>query len=166
MSGNGKPGMATSRAVATVVLRVAAAGLTAAMAGIHLHLWASGYRDLDTIGALFLFNGVAGFVLAVALLVTPTRWLGVVAAVTALFTAGTLGALFLSLTTGLFGFEESPDAELVRPTLGVETAGVIVLTTLAVATLSHHHHLPRLPHVHHLPDTQHQHQRRHQRRRR
>ncbi|MFJ7066987.1 hypothetical protein [Streptomyces sp. NPDC101115] len=136
--------MATRRTVATVVLRVAAAGLTAAMAGIHLHLWDSGYRDLATIGALFLFDGVVGCVLVVALLVTPTRWLGPVAAVTALFTAGSLGALFLSLTTGLFGFQESPDAELVRPTLGVETAGVIVLTTLGVATLSHHHfqHLP------------------------
>ncbi|MFD0368614.1 hypothetical protein [Streptomyces sp. NPDC127114] len=149
--------MATRRAVATVLLRVAAAGLTAATAAIHLHLWDSGYRDLATIGALFLFNGVLGCVLAVALLVTPTRWLGPVAAVTALFTAGTLGALFLSLTTGLFGFEESPDAELVRPTLGVETAGVVVLTTLAVATLSHHHfqHLPHPPHLPHLPHEPH-----------
>lgn len=134
--------MVTDRArrAAVLVLRLAAAGLTATMGAIHLHLWAEGYRDLATIGGLFLLNGVLGCVLALALLVTPYRWLGLVATATALFTAGTLGALFLSLTTGLFGFEESADAELVRPTVVVETAGVLVLTTLAVSALSHRHH--------------------------
>ncbi|NUP24658.1 MAG: hypothetical protein HOZ81_53130 [Streptomyces sp.] len=120
-----------------LVLRLAGAGLTAAMAAIHLSLWDDGYRDLDTIGPLFLLNGVVGILLALALLVTPVRLLGPVAAVTALFTAGTLGALFLSLTTGLFGFDESLDADLVRPTLYVETAGVLVLTILAVTAFSH-----------------------------
>ncbi|NBE50430.1 hypothetical protein [Streptomyces boluensis] len=129
--------MATDGAGARLVLRLAGAGLTAAMAAIHLRLWAEGYRDLATIGPLFLLNGVVGILLALALLATPVRWLGPVAAVTALFTAGTLGALFLSLTRGLFGFDEDIDAELVRPTLYVETAAVVVLTTLAVAALSH-----------------------------
>ncbi|MEU2235165.1 hypothetical protein ACH4A8_04240 [Streptomyces vietnamensis] len=137
--------MATDRTrrAAVLVLRTAAAGLTATMGAIHLSLWADGYRDLATVGGLFLLNGVLGCLLAVALLLTPYRWLGPVAAATALFTAGTLGALFLSLTTGLFGFEESADADLVRPTIAVETAGVLVLTTLAVAALSHRHHHPR-----------------------
>ncbi|MFE7514439.1 hypothetical protein ACFU8I_24905 [Streptomyces sp. NPDC057540] len=129
-----------TRRTAALGLRVAAAGLTATMGAIHLYLWADGYRDLATIGGLFLLNGIVGCLLALALLVAPYRWLGLVATVTALFTAGTLGALFLSLTTGLFGFEESSDAELVRPTLAVETAGIVVLTTLAVAALSHRHH--------------------------
>ncbi|MEU8621961.1 hypothetical protein [Streptomyces sp. NPDC048623] len=133
-----------TRRVAVLVLRIAGAGLTAAMGAIHLSLWADGYRDLATIGGLFLLNGVLGCVLALAVLVTPYRWLGLVATATALFTAGTLGALFLSLTTGLFGFTESADAELVRPTVVVETAGVLVLTTLAVSALSHRHH-PRDP---------------------
>ncbi|MFB7448218.1 hypothetical protein [Streptomyces sp. NPDC056194] len=129
-----------TRRTAVLLLRLAAAGLTAAMGAIHLSLWADGYRDLATIGPLFLLNGIVGCLLAVALLVTPYRWVALVATATALFTAGTLGALFLSLTTGLFGFEESTDAELVRPTLAVETAGIVVLTTLAVAGLSHRHH--------------------------
>ncbi|MFF0432488.1 hypothetical protein ACFYU9_09740 [Streptomyces sp. NPDC004327] len=130
--------MTTNGAATRLVLRLAGAGLTAAMAAIHLRLWAEGYRDLATIGPLFLLNGIVGILLAVALLATPVRRLGPLAAVTALFTAGTLGALFLSLTTGLFGFDESIDAELVRPALYVEIAGVAVLTTLAVASLSHH----------------------------
>ncbi|WP_460072590.1 hypothetical protein [Streptomyces sp. YKOK-I1] len=142
--------MATERTATTLVLRLAGAGLTAAMAAIHLRLWAEGYRDLVTIGPLFLLNGVVGILLAVALLVTPVRGLAPVAAVTALFTAGTLGALVLSLTTGLFGFVESTDAELVRPTLYVEAAGVAVLTVLAVVAVTarrrphrRHHHRVR-----------------------
>lgn len=129
-----------TRRTAVLVLRLAAAGLTATMGAIHLSLWADGYRDLATIGVLFLLNGVLACLLAVALLLTPYRWLGPVATATALFTAGTLGALFLSLTTGLFGFEESSDADLIRPTIAVETAGILVLTTLALAALSHRHH--------------------------
>ncbi|MFE9446268.1 hypothetical protein ACFYO2_46955 [Streptomyces sp. NPDC006602] len=46
--------MPTNRAAARLVLRLAGAGLTAAMAAIHLSLWAEGYRDLATIGPLFL----------------------------------------------------------------------------------------------------------------
>lgn len=114
----------------TLLLRLTAVALTAAMAAIHLHLWADGYRDIETIGVLFLLNGIIGCALAAALLVAPARLLGAVAAATALFTAGTLGALVLSLTTGLFGFEESLDADLVVPTLAVETAGVVVLAGL------------------------------------
>ncbi|WP_225800281.1 hypothetical protein [Streptomyces sp. NK15101] len=130
-----------TRRAAVLVLRSAAAGLTATMGAVHLALWADGYRDLATIGGLFLLNGVLGCLLAVALLLTPYRRLGPVATATALFTAGALGALFLSLTTGLFGFEESADAELVRPTVAVEAVDVLVLTALAVAALSHGHHL-------------------------
>ncbi|TXS40504.1 hypothetical protein EAO75_36710 [Streptomyces sp. uw30] len=120
-----------------LVLRLAGAGLTAAMAAIHLRLWAEGYRDLATIGPLFLLNGIVGILLALALLVAPVRLLGPVAAGTALFTVGTLGALLLSLNATLFGFGESIDAELVRPTLYVETAGVAVLTALAVTAFGH-----------------------------
>ncbi|MER8047079.1 hypothetical protein [Streptomyces sp. NPDC094032] len=114
----------------TAVLRLTGVALTATMAAIHLHLWAGGYRELATIGVLFLLNGIVGFALAAALLVTPGRLLEAVAAGTALFTAGTLGALVLSLTTGLFGFQESIDADLVVPTLAVESAGVAVLAVL------------------------------------
>ncbi|WP_340373911.1 hypothetical protein U5640_01115 [Streptomyces sp. SS7] len=137
--------MATERTAATFVLRLAGAGLTAAMAAIHLRLWDEGYRGLDTIGPLFLLNGVVGLLLALALLVTPVRRLVPVAAVTALFTAGTLGALVLSLTTGLFGFVESMDAELVRPTVYVEAAGVAVLALLAVVAHGRPHRRAHAP---------------------
>ncbi|MBT2509042.1 hypothetical protein J7I98_24760 [Streptomyces sp. ISL-98] len=115
-----------------IALRLVSAALTVAMAAIHLYLWDDGYRDLETIGVLFLLNGIGGGLLALALLAAPTRYIGVVAVLGALFTAGTLAALVVSLTTGLFGFEETLDAELVKPTIAVESAGIVALTALAL----------------------------------
>lgn len=119
-----------ARSLALTALRIGGAGLVGAMAGIHLYLWTQGYQDVPTIGVLFLLNGIAGAVLAVAVLATPARPLPLVAAVTALFTAGTLGALVLSLTVGLFGFVESLATPLVPSTIAVESAGVLVLAAL------------------------------------
>jgi len=123
----------TGRQAVLIALRIIGAGLIAAMAGIHLYLWsAADYRSIPTIGMLFLLNGVVAGVLTVALVATPTRFLAVVAGLSALFTAGTLGALLVSLTVGLFGFVESLAAPLVVPTIVVESAGVLFLAGLAV----------------------------------
>src|SRR5437899_1995402 len=54
------------RAAVTLAIIVGAA-LVATTGAIHLHLWASRYRTIPTIGPLFLFQGVAGAVMAVAL---------------------------------------------------------------------------------------------------
>ena len=124
--------MATERTVVLVALRLVAAGCAVAMGAIHLDLWYDGYRDLETIGALFLLNAIGAGLLALSLLVTPTRFLPVLASLGALFTAGTLLALIVSLTRGLFGFEETLDANLVKPTLAVEAAGCVTLVALAL----------------------------------
>ena len=124
--------MATERTVALIALRLAAAGTAAAMGAIHLHLWYDGYRHLDTIGPLFLLNAIGAGLLALSLLITPTRLLPVLATLGTLFTAGTLGALIVSLTSGLFGFQEALDAKLVKPTLVVEAAGCVLLVALAL----------------------------------
>ncbi|AXB41901.1 hypothetical protein [Amycolatopsis albispora] len=71
-------------------------------AWIHFDLWQLGYRDIDTIGPLFLVNAVAGVVLALAVLFWH-HWLPLLAA--AGFGAVTLAAFFLSVTVGLFGMK-------------------------------------------------------------
>jgi hypothetical protein len=48
---------------------------------------------------------------------------------------GTLGALLLSLTVGLFGFVEAWSAPLVVPTILVEGAGFLVLCGFAAQQL-------------------------------
>ncbi|MGH3881842.1 MAG: hypothetical protein ACRDRC_00355 [Pseudonocardiaceae bacterium] len=115
-----------------VVGRLLGVGLTGAMGWIHLHLWVDGFREVPVIGTLFLLNAIGSAVLAVALLVVPDRLRSATAAVTAVFTAGTLVGLILSLTIGLFGVQESLQTPLVPATLIVESAGVLVLVLIAI----------------------------------
>ena len=112
-------------------LRVLGALLLAAMGWIHLDLWLDGYRSIDWIGPAFLLNTIAGFGLAVLLLVTPRPLLMWVAALGALTALGTLGGLLLATTVGLFGFVESTDADLWWESFWVEIAAVVVLGALA-----------------------------------
>jgi MYXO-CTERM domain-containing protein len=112
-------------------LRVLGALLLAAMGWIHLDLWLDGYRSIDWIGPAFLLNTIAGFGLAVLLLVTPRPLLMWVAALGALTALGTLGGLLLATTVGLFGFVESTDADLWWESFWVEIAAALVLAALA-----------------------------------
>jgi hypothetical protein len=118
-------------------LRALGAALLAAMAWIHLDLWLDGYRTIDVIGPAFLLNALAGFGLAVLLLVIPRLLVGWVAALGALTAAGTLAGLLLATTVGLFGFVESTQASLWWESFWVEIAAVVVLGVLAALTLRH-----------------------------
>jgi hypothetical protein len=112
--------------------RLLGVGLTIAMGWIHLQLWFEGFRDVPVIGPLFLVNAIGAVVLAGALLAVPVRLLSATAAVSAVFTAGTLAGLILSLTVGLFGVRETLQVPFVPATLVVESAGVLVLVFTAV----------------------------------
>ena len=86
------------------VLRgLAAAGVLLA-AVVHLDLWASGFRDIQTIGPLFMVDAVAGIVLGVGVLVWR-HWLPALLA--AGFGAATVGAYWISVVHGLFGVKET-----------------------------------------------------------
>jgi hypothetical protein len=106
--------------------------LTVVMGLIHLRVWLDGYRQIPIIGPLFVANTICSGVLAVGLLTVPARLRSLMAIVTALFTAGTLLGLILSLTVGLFGMREVLQAPFVTTTLVVETAGVLVLVAAAL----------------------------------
>jgi hypothetical protein len=116
---------------AVVVLRLLGAALLLTLAGIHLHLWRQGYDSIDVIGPAFLLDTVLGIGGALLVLVTPLRWLPVAAVLGALLAAGTLAALLLSTTVGLFGFVESTAAQLWWESFWVEAAAVVVLAGLA-----------------------------------
>src|SRR4051812_38487897 len=125
---------ASGRRTSTAVLwalRLVGAALLAAMGWIHLDLWLAGYRSIDVIGPAFLLNTIAGFGLAVLLLVTPGALLAWVAALGALTALGTLGGLLIATTVGLFGFKESTDAELWWQSFWLEIAAAVVLGALA-----------------------------------
>ena len=83
--------------------RIVTAVAALVSAYVHLKLWLDGMRDIDVIGPAFLFNAVAGLVIAV-LLLTWRHWVpGFLAAG---FGASTLGAFILSATVGLFDVHE------------------------------------------------------------
>lgn len=109
-------------------LGLGAAGsvLLAVTAGIHLDLYLTGYRTIPTIGWLFLLQVIAGFVLALSVVVTRSR---LAAATAAGFALATLGGYLLSVWVGLFGFRE------VRTTAGI-AAGVIEVAAFAALSLA------------------------------
>jgi hypothetical protein len=99
------------------------------MGGIHLYLVFYGVGG--TLGMLFVLNAVGALVLAIAIVVLRQRPLLVASVLSVLFMAGTLLALVLALTVGLFGISETLDFHLVKTTLVVESIGTIVLAVNA-----------------------------------
>ena len=84
-------------------IRIVTAVAALVSAYVHLKLWLDGMSDVDIIGPAFLFNAVAGLVIAVLLLAWRHWAPGFLAAG---FGASTLGAFILSTTVGLFGVKE------------------------------------------------------------
>ncbi len=115
-------------------LRVLGAALLIAIAAIHLYLWQQGYDGIDVIGPAFLLQSGLGVGGALLLLVAPLRWLAWVAVLDLLFAAGSLAALLISTTVGLFGFVETTTATLWWETFWVEVAAIVVLAALALLT--------------------------------
>jgi hypothetical protein len=115
-----------------ILWQVLSALLLLAMGGIHLYLVFDGIGGV--LGVLFVLNAIGGVVLAIAVIATPRRFMPLVSVLGLLFMAGTLLALVLALTVGLFGITEELSFQLVPTTLVVESIGVIVLAvTTALA---------------------------------
>ena len=91
---------------------------------VHFNLWNSGYRHIPKIGPLFIANFVASIALAVAVLVS--RRASVTLAGIA-FAAGSLVALVLSRTVGVFGFTETIWTTQAIKTLASEAGAIVTL---------------------------------------
>jgi hypothetical protein len=140
----GPSGSAARRAGVTMGIVIGSA-LLAASSGIHLELWSMGYRTIPTIGPLFLVQVIAGALLALLLLVSR-RLLMVVAA--AGFMIATIVGLLLSIYVGLFGFMDTLAAPYAGLSLGVESAGAVVLAVVGtVLVLGHGRSEQRHPHT-------------------
>jgi hypothetical protein len=100
------------------------------MGGIHLFLVFDGVGG--TLGAMFVLNVIGSLALAIGLLVFRRRRLLLASVLSVLFMAGTLLALVLALTVGLFGIRETLDFTLVHTTLVVESIGTVVLLVTTV----------------------------------
>jgi hypothetical protein len=111
------------------VWRILSALALLAMGGIHLYLVFDGVGGV--LGVTFVLNAIGGLLLAVAML-APRRLLPLASVLGLLFIVGTLLALVLALTVGLFGITETLSFTLVPTTLVVESIGVIVLAVTTV----------------------------------
>src|SRR3954452_17215612 len=127
------PATRRSSGTALGILRILGALLLLALAGIHFYLWRQGYDSIEVIGPAFLVDTVLGVGGALLILASPLRWLPVAAVLGALLCLGTLGALLVATTVGLFGFTEAMQAQLCGKSLVVEAVGFVVLAALVVA---------------------------------
>ena len=104
-----------------------------AMGAIHLYLVFHGVGGL--LGKLFVLNAIGGLVLAIAIMVLRGRLLSLATVLSLLFMVGTLLALVLALTVGLFGINEVWSFTLVPTTVVVESIGTIILAVTAALVL-------------------------------
>jgi hypothetical protein len=118
--------------LALILVAAAGAALLVWSAVIHLELWADGYRDIPSIGPLFLAAGVADIILA--LLAVAFRLLIVLLAGAGSL-AATAGGLLLSVHGGLLGYTESLAVPYATLSLYVEFTGAAVLL-VGVAVLA------------------------------
>jgi hypothetical protein len=129
------PGRLTSPVArwAVTLLAVAGAALLVWSGVIHLQLWSDGYRDISVIGPLFLIQGIASIVLAVAL--AAFRWLALLAA-GAVLAVATAAGLLLSASVGLFGYVESLAVPYAMTSLVVEFTSAALLAAAAAVVLA------------------------------
>lgn len=116
-----------------MIWRVLSALALLAMGGIHLYLVFDGVGGV--LGFTFVLNAIGGLVLAIAMIAAPRRFLLLASLLSLLFMVGTLLALILALTVGLFGITETLDFTLVPTTLVVESIGTVVLIVTTLLAL-------------------------------
>lgn len=119
-----------------LVLALIAAGAATVVisAVVHLYLWGKtdGYRAVPTVGPLFLIQGIAGCILGPAMLYFRRV---ITDAAGAAYMAMSLGALYLSINGGLFGFNETLNAPWVKFSLVDEIVGLVACLAAAAITL-------------------------------
>jgi hypothetical protein len=117
--------------VAVTVVIAGGAACTVYSGYIHIYLWGRSqypYRDIPTIGPLFLAQGIAAVI--IGLLVVITRRVAVL-----LIGAGLLivsvAALIIDVEVGMFGFKDSWSVPYVTTTLYEEIVGAVLLLAAA-----------------------------------
>jgi hypothetical protein len=118
--------------------RAGTAGLLLVIGAVHLHLWLAGYRNLSTIGPLFLVAVVSAVLLAI---VVAARINAAIAVAAASFAAGTLTANLFSLLLpdGLFRFKEVGVSYSGGLAIGSEIGVVLLVGVWALRRFRHNH---------------------------
>jgi hypothetical protein len=86
------------------MVRAIGAAAAVVSAVVHLYLWFDGVKDQGTVGALFVVNVVAGFVIA-GMVIRWRHWIPLF--LLAGFGATTMGAFLIAVNGTLFGIHTS-----------------------------------------------------------
>lgn len=125
----------TSRRLVTTVLMVIGAATIAWSGFVHLKLWnqKNGYAQLPVVGKMFLLQGIACLVLALAAVVLRRL---VVAVLGALLMAASIGAAAISIRGTLFGYHEYSDSPYVASSLFLESVSVASFAAAVIIALT------------------------------
>ena len=128
----GPADLASLLARVAITVMIAGGAACAVYSGyIHLYLWGRQpfpYRDIPTIGPLFLVQGIAAIV--IGLLVVISRRLGAVLVGAGLLVVSVV-ALVIDVEVGMFGFKDSWAVPYAKTTLYEEIAGAVLLLVAA-----------------------------------
>ncbi len=98
---------------------------------IHFHLWneADGYRSIPTIGPLFLLQSIAGLVTGIGVVVVRRLWAALVGLG---FALATLAGFLVTVTHGLFGFQDSWLVPFAKEAFTVEVIAAVCFIAAAI----------------------------------
>ena len=116
--------------IGTMVLGAATIVATGA---IHMHLWNIGYKNIPSIGNLFLAQSISGFVLGPVIIVFRRMFIVLAGAA---FMAASVGGLLLSATVGFLGLHDSLSVPWATPSLIVEIIGFVLLVASGLALIA------------------------------
>jgi hypothetical protein len=92
---------------------------------IHFHLWQKlGYRNIPTIGPLFLAQSIAGLLLGLVVMAVRSVWVAILGVG---FAASTMAGFLVSEQHGLFGFKDAWSSPFAHEAFALEVATIGVL---------------------------------------
>jgi hypothetical protein len=110
--------------LATRILLWIGAALLVVSGLVHLHLWDIAYRHVDTLGPLFIVQGIATIAVAILLVLWPR---GIVVVAGLLLAVGTVLGFVKALNGGIFNFTLPTVTNWAKLALGAELGAVVVL---------------------------------------
>lgn len=116
-----------------IVTMVLGAGTIVGTGAIHMHLWNIGYKNIASIGNLFLAQSIGGFVLG-PVIVLVRRMFVVLAG--AAYMAASIGGLVLSATVGFLGLHDALSVPWATPSLVVESVGFALFFASGIALVA------------------------------
>jgi hypothetical protein len=126
----GPAGSVAARVAITALILVGAA-LAVYSGYIHLYLWGRQpfpYKDVPTIGPLFLLQGIVAILIGLLVAVSRRLWAVLIGA--GLMVAS-VAALVYDVEVGMFGFKDSLSVPYAKSTLYEEIVGAVVLLIAA-----------------------------------